>query len=146
MKHEPRDEDYRRLLAFRVELRDFLRWSEDTAKSAGLTGALHQLLLVVRGEREPTIAQAAARLHIRHHSAVELVARAQEAGLVRRVSDEGDHRLVRLALTAEGDVRLQALTIEHLPRIAGLAARLEAVLGAGFAAPPVRRSRSRRHP
>ena len=43
------DEDYQRLLAFRSELRDFLRWSEQTAHDAGLTPSLHQLLLVMRG-------------------------------------------------------------------------------------------------
>ena len=43
------DEDYQRLLAFRSELREFLRWSEQAADEAGLTPALHQLLLVVRG-------------------------------------------------------------------------------------------------
>ena len=32
-----RDEDYQRLLAFRTELRDFLRWSEQAAHDAGLT-------------------------------------------------------------------------------------------------------------
>ena len=43
------DEDYQRLLAFRSELRDFLRWSEQAAQDAGLTPSLHQLLLVMRG-------------------------------------------------------------------------------------------------
>ncbi len=63
------DEDYRRLLAFRSELRDFLRWSEQTAQNAGLTPSLHQLLLVLRGHPAapgPTIGQAAEELSVRH--------------------------------------------------------------------------------
>ncbi len=43
------DQDYRRLLGFRSELRGFMRWSEEAARDAGLTPSLHQLLLVIRG-------------------------------------------------------------------------------------------------
>ena len=125
------DQDYRRLLAFRSELRDFLRWSEQAAHDAGLTPSLHQLLLVVRGHpsrRGPTIGQAAEELHIRHHSAVELAQRAEAAGLLQRVRDEHDHRRVYLEPSARGRERLELLTSEHLPRIQALAAALELVV------------------
>jgi DNA-binding MarR family transcriptional regulator len=125
------DEDYRRLLAFRSELRDFLRWSEQTAQSAGLTPSLHQLLLVVRGHPAasgPTIGQAAEELHIRHHSAVELAQRAESAGLIRRDRDTGDHRRVHLELSDMGLEQLESLTREHLPRIRALAQALEQVV------------------
>jgi DNA-binding MarR family transcriptional regulator len=123
-----RDEDYRRLLAFRVELRDFLRWSEQSAHAAGLTPSLHQLLLVVRGHSEteaPTIGDAAEMLHMRHHSMVELAQRAEVAGLVLRVRDSSDHRRMRLLLTAAGHAQLDALTRAHLPRIEALARALD---------------------
>jgi DNA-binding MarR family transcriptional regulator len=83
----------------------FLRWSEDRARDAGLTPALHQLLLVVRGHPDPagpTIADVADALHMRHHSAVELAQRAQTAGLLDRERDSADHRRVHLTLTAHG--------------------------------------------
>ncbi|HSP36524.1 MAG TPA: hypothetical protein VLR26_02095 [Frankiaceae bacterium] len=49
---EPRhDAVYTQLLRFRRELRTFLRWSEQTAGSSGLTPAVHQLMLAVRGNR-----------------------------------------------------------------------------------------------
>ncbi len=127
-----RDEDYRRLLAFRLELRDFLRWSEESAHLAGLTPALHQLLLVVRGHppaEAPTIGEAAQMLHMRHHSMVELAQRAEAAGLVRRVRDSLDHRRMRLLLTEAGRTRLEALTREHLPRVETLAGALDGVVG-----------------
>ncbi len=38
-------DDYENLLAFRVGLRRFLRWSETQARGVGLTPAQHQLLL-----------------------------------------------------------------------------------------------------
>jgi DNA-binding MarR family transcriptional regulator len=119
-----RAEDYQRLLAFRSELRDFLRWSEQTAHHAGMTPALHQLLLVIRGNpdaRGPTISDAAKELHIRHHSAVELTLRAEDAGLLTRVRDTVDHRRLHLTLTDNGSARLESLTRQHLPRINALA-------------------------
>lgn len=126
-----RDADYRRLLEFRVELRDFLRWSEQSAHAAGLTPSLHQLLLVVRGHCEaegPTIGEAAEMLHIRHHSMVELAQRAEAAGLVRRVRDSRDHRRMRLLSSQEGRAQLDALTRAHLPRIEALAGALDGVI------------------
>lgn len=125
------DSDYQRLLAFRTELRDFLRWSEQAAHHAGLTPSLHQLLLVVRGHPSaagPTIGDAAELLHIRHHSVVELAQRAETTGLLERVRDERDHRRLHLRLTNHGHVQLESLTREHLTRIAMLAGVLDSVV------------------
>ncbi|HEY1688236.1 MAG TPA: helix-turn-helix domain-containing protein [Solirubrobacteraceae bacterium] len=124
------DADYRRLLAFRTELHGFLHWSEQAAGRAGLTPALHQLLLAVKGhpgDEAPSVADVATALHMRHHSAVELAQRAEAAGLLTRERDAVDHRRMRLALTALGETQLEALTREHLPRIRALASALEAV-------------------
>jgi DNA-binding MarR family transcriptional regulator len=128
------DEDYRRLLAFRSELRDFLRWSEQTAHDAGLTPSLHQLLLVLRGHPNspgPTIGQAAEELHIRHHSVVELAQRAQTAGLICRDRDPVDHRRIHLQLTQYGQQQLETMTRKHLARIQTLADTLAHVLHRG---------------
>ncbi|HEY5194945.1 MAG TPA: MarR family winged helix-turn-helix transcriptional regulator [Solirubrobacteraceae bacterium] len=125
------DEDYQRLLTFRKELREFLRWSERSAHNAGLTPSLHQLLLVVRGHPTipgPTIGQAAQALDIRHHSAVELAQRAEGTGLICRERDPLDHRRIHLELTDHGRQQLEALTRAHLPRIKVLAAILDHVL------------------
>lgn len=125
------DEDYQRLLAFRSELREFLRWSEQSAHNAGLTPSLHQLLLVIRGHPTtpgPTIGQAAQALHIRHHSAVELAQRAESTGLICRERDPLDHRRMHLELTDRGRQQLESLTRTHLPRIEALAGVLDHVL------------------
>jgi DNA-binding MarR family transcriptional regulator len=125
--------DYERLLAFRSELRAFLRWSEQAAHDAGLTPSLHQLLLVVRGHtavRGPTVRQAAEELHMRHHSAVELAQRAETLGLLRRERDAEDHRRLHLQLTHRGRRHLETLTREHLPQIEALARTLEQLVSA----------------
>jgi len=60
-------------------------------------------------------------LLLRHHSAVGLVDRAEEAGLVGRTRDEKDHRNVRLQLTAKGTKKLEALSEQHLEELRRLA-------------------------
>jgi DNA-binding MarR family transcriptional regulator len=107
------DADYRRLLGFRTSLRRFLRWSEERAAEAGLSAVQHQLLLAVRGHAgpvAPTIGEIADQLLIKHHSAVELVNRAEDARLIRRIQDRADRRVVRVELTADGARRLARLT------------------------------------
>ncbi len=119
-----RDSDYRDLLAFRTGLRRFLHWSEEQAAAAGLTAQQHQLLLAIRGHpasAAPTIGDVADHLVLRHHSAVELVDRAKHAGLVRRVTDTEDRRVVRLVLTAKGRRLLDRLSGAHLDELARLA-------------------------
>jgi DNA-binding MarR family transcriptional regulator len=119
--------DYRRLLEFRDGLRRFLRWSESQAIAVGLTPAQHQLLLAIKGHpgsQRPTIGEVADHLRLRHHSAVELVNRAETAGLVTRWSDADDQRVVRLSLTNAGSRRLEALSALHLEELRRLTPRL----------------------
>ena len=122
------DDDYQRLLRFRTGLRRFERWSEQQAEAAGLTSAQHQLLLAVRGHpdrRGPTIGEIAEYLMLRHHSAVELIDRAEAAGLVRRTSDATDRRVVRLLPTPHGKTVLRRLTRAHLAELARVAPAFE---------------------
>lgn len=121
---------YERLLRFRTGLRRFLHWSAEQAALAGLTPAQHQLLLAVRGHPEPqgpTIRDVAGYLLLRHHSAVELVDRAQAAGLVERRTDPADGRAVRLGLTALGKERLDKLAAAHLKELVRLEPELHAL-------------------
>jgi DNA-binding MarR family transcriptional regulator len=121
------DADYRRLLEFRDGLRRLLRWSEREAAAVGLTSAQHQLLLAIRGHVGggcPSIGEVAEHLLLRHHSAVELVDRAEAAGLVTRIADAQDQRVVRLTLTRRGRTRLEQLSASHLEELRRLAPRL----------------------
>lgn len=117
------DRDYQHLLEFRTGLRRFLRWSEEQARTAGLTPAQHQLLLAVRGHPGPdaaTINDVAEALLLRHHSATELVDRTVAGGWLRRVRDPDDHRVVRLELTVGGRRTLARLSALHLEELAQL--------------------------
>ncbi len=140
------DDDYVRLLEFRTAMRKFLKFSEAQSTSQGLTPTQHQLLLAIRGHKEdegPTIREVAECLLIRHHSAVELINRAEEAGLVRRRSDRQDQRVVRLALTKAGATKLARITRANLAEIGRLTPEFQdvwkAIARLGVA--PARRSR-----
>lgn len=125
--------DFENLLALRTGLRRFLRWSEHQAQAAGLTGAQHQLLLAIRGHPGPggpTIGDVAEYLVLRHHSAVGLIDRAVEAGLVKRNPDPTNNSAVRIALTSAGIDKLDALSELHLEEIAHLAPTMQALWGA----------------
>jgi uncharacterized protein YeaO (DUF488 family)/DNA-binding MarR family transcriptional regulator len=122
-------EDYARLLTLRNGLRRFLRWSEQQAEAAGLTPNQHQLLLAIRGHDDPggpTVGEVADYLLLRHHSTVELIDRADTAGLVTRQRDPDDHRVVRLSLTSDGANRLETLSALHLEELDRLSLQLPA--------------------
>jgi DNA-binding MarR family transcriptional regulator len=107
--------DYEVLARFRYGLRVFQRFSEDAARGAGITPAQHQLLLAVRGYPggRPTISELAEWLQLRHNSTVELIDRAEEAGLLTRHTDGDDRRRQRLELTRRGSELLGRLSAAH---------------------------------
>ncbi|MGH2927841.1 MAG: MarR family winged helix-turn-helix transcriptional regulator [Solirubrobacteraceae bacterium] len=124
------DDDYERLAQLRHGLHSFLHWSAEQAKRAGLTATQHQLLLAVRASREergPTVSDVAAVLLIRHHSAVELVDRAQDAGLITRKRDPDQQSMVRLRVTDRGAAKLRSLSESHLRELAQLAPTMRAL-------------------
>jgi DNA-binding MarR family transcriptional regulator len=124
----PDDAQYAALLGFRDGLRQFLRWSEDQARAVGMTPTQHQLLLVVRGHEGPCrVTDVADHLLLRHHSAVELVDRAEHAGLVARRTDERDQRVVLVELTRAGARQLDRLSAAHLEELSRIGPRVAAL-------------------
>lgn len=127
------DAEYERLLNVRTALRQFERWSAEQAAAHGVTASQHQLLLAVRGHPEPqgpTISQVADYLLIRHHSTVELANRTEQAGLIVRVRDDTDHRIVRLQLAPPGSRILEALSSSHLEELGSLTPLFESLIEA----------------
>jgi DNA-binding MarR family transcriptional regulator len=123
--------DYQSLLEFRTALRRFHHWSEQAAKGVGLTHAQHQLMLAVKGhpgDEAPTIGDVADYLLLKHHSAVELVNRAQAGGLVERQRDPNDGRIVRLRLTRKGESCIEQLATLHVAELHQLAPLLQHVI------------------
>lgn len=120
-------EDYETLADFRHALRCFIRFSENAAKSAGLTLQQHQALLFIigyPGREQVTISELAERLQVRHHSAVGLVDRLEEQGLVQRSQNQDDRRQVLIHLTDKGMSVLRGLAETHRQELGSLGPEL----------------------
>ncbi|SPE33646.1 Transcriptional regulator, MarR family [Candidatus Sulfopaludibacter sp. SbA3] len=107
--------DYQALGQFRYQIRRFLHFSEGAARSEGLEPQQHQMMLAIRAWNEadpPTIGALAEHLLLKHHSAVGLVDRLAEHGLVERVRGAEDRRQVRVRLLPQG--------LDKLRRLAGI--------------------------
>lgn len=104
------------LAEFRFRMRKFLSFSESRSEIAGITAQQYQLMQVVAsgGSSEHSISSLAERLLLRHNSAVELVDRAEKAGLVVRVGDVQDQRKSLVRLTEAGQALLLRLVDEHM--------------------------------
>lgn len=92
----------------------------------------HQAMLVVKA-LEPEAARIgtiADRLQLRHHSAVGLVDRLEEAGLVKRVRLASDRRSAQVRLTKKGDGVLRELSIHHREELKSAIPALIESLGA----------------
>jgi DNA-binding MarR family transcriptional regulator len=110
------DKEFRLLAAFRDSFRKFLFFSEQTSRAHGLTAQQYQALLAIKGHddvRPFTVKVLAQFLMIKHNSAVELVDRVAELGLVERKHTEPDRRRVVLELTTHGRQVLRRLASMH---------------------------------
>jgi DNA-binding MarR family transcriptional regulator len=129
--HDLTREQYRELAEFRRQIRQFLHFSETTAKEHGIEPQQHQLLLAVHGLPEdvkPTIREIASRLFIQHHSAVELVNRLERNGAIARHSGTDDKRQVLIRLTPAGRAALRKLALTHRDELERTGPELAATL------------------
>jgi DNA-binding MarR family transcriptional regulator len=156
-KSSPRAIDYQALADFRYEIRSFLNFSERQAHTAGVEPQQHQALLAIKGlpaHRVATIGVLAERLHIRHHTAVELANRLEVKGLIRRARSVADRREVVLTLSRRGEALLERLTEPHHAELQSARPKLLAALAAAInpraavdrvakSAPPRKRNQKR---
>ena len=122
---------YERLAAWRLALREFLRFSEEAAASVGLTMQHYQAMLTLRAradEDEVSIGDLAQDLLIKHNSAVGLVDRLVERKLVAREASSGDRRKVHVRLTARGRQLLSKLAGMHRRELQRMRPVLEKLL------------------
>jgi DNA-binding MarR family transcriptional regulator len=102
---------YRAAAEFRVELRRFLRRSEEVARRAEITPNQYLLLLQIAGSDDgtSTVTQLVQHLQLSQSAVTELVQRAEHAGLLQRSVSKTDGRVIHLSLTELGAQRLEAV-------------------------------------
>jgi DNA-binding MarR family transcriptional regulator len=123
--------DYQALAGVRRGMRQFLEFSAQAARAAGLTPAQHQALLAIKGMTGPvTVGTLAAWLGIRHHSAVGLVNRLAAQKLVIRSPDPDDGRRICLKLTPRAEAKLAVLSQTHRAELVRFTAALAPLLAA----------------
>ncbi len=123
--------DYRSLAEFRYRIRLFLAESEETARAAGLEPEQFQLLLAVRGMPQgnaATIQHLAARLLVKHNTAVERIDRLARMDLLRRSHSRADQRVVFVELTARGNRMVEKLSRRRMRELRRGGAELIAAL------------------
>jgi DNA-binding MarR family transcriptional regulator len=124
--------EYQALGEFRHQIRRFLHFSEQAAKAEGLEPQQHQMMLAIRASGKPfapTVGALAEHLLIRHHSAVGLIDRLVERGVVERVKSKEDGRKVQVRLTPEGEAMLRRLSRAHREELRRTGPALVAALG-----------------
>ena len=124
--------DYETLAEFRYALRHYLQSSENAIKTVGITPQQHQAMLFIigyPGREQVTIGELAERLQIRHHSAVGLVNRMEEQGLIVRRQKREDRRQVLIGLTSKAIEVLESLASLHREELRQLGPQLCAMLG-----------------
>jgi DNA-binding MarR family transcriptional regulator len=109
------DEDFRALAEIRYALRRFTHFSEDAARSAGLTAQQHQALLAIRAAPGAvlSIGELAELLLVQPHTTSELADRLVVLGLVDRQPDDKDRRVIKLGLTHAAEAALLSLSVAH---------------------------------
>jgi DNA-binding MarR family transcriptional regulator len=139
-------EEYRSLAEFRYEIRRFLHFSEERAREQDLEPQQHQLLLAIKALPDgvtATVGELAARLQLKHHSAVELADRLEKHGYVARGRGGEDRRQVILHLTASGRRVLRRLSVAHHEELETAGPALSKALQAIAAQHNIRRRRQR---
>jgi DNA-binding MarR family transcriptional regulator len=113
-------DDFHAVGAFRLALRRFLAFSEAGAQGAGITSQQHQALLAVKCHRGPeamSIGELATCLLVKNHTAVELVARLVDSGLLKREPSPADRRRILLRITSRGERLLTRITRANLEQL-----------------------------
>ena len=116
MKSDLSRNGFQQLAEFRYRIRQFLHFSEESARANGIEPQQHQLLLAIKGlppETRPTVTVLSSRLCLRHHSTVELIDRLVERGAVVRRHSHQDRREVLVDLTPHGEQLLSQLSVLH---------------------------------
>jgi len=123
----------RDLAEFRFRLRIFLSFSESSAERHGIQAQQYQLMQVIASlpsDQQASISFLAERMVLRHNSTVELVDRAEKAGLVARQSDPRDLRRSLVKLTPEGEHIMRIMVTEHVAELKRLGPEIMSALEA----------------
>ncbi|HEY6127963.1 MAG TPA: MarR family transcriptional regulator [Candidatus Acidoferrum sp.] len=109
--------EFQALAELRYRLRRFLKEGDAAARVSGLEPQQYLMLLAIRGlapEDPAKIQTLADRLALKHHSAVELLDRLEQRGLVKRTRNRQDRRQVLVSLLSKGERVLEKVAQQRI--------------------------------
>ena len=138
--------EFQALAELRYKIRFFLKEGDAAARLAGLEPQQYLMLLAIRGlspETPPKIQTLAERLSLKHHSAVELVDRLEQRGLVRRTRSKEDRRQVLVSLLPRGEKLLERVVQQRIGELRASGRELVKAIDALLRDERARNSRTR---
>jgi len=138
--------EFRALAELRYKIRSFLKEGDAAARLAGLEPQQYLMLLAIRGlspDTPPKIQTFAERLSLKHHSAVELVDRLEQRGLVRRTRSKEDRRQVLVSLLPRGEKLLERVVQQRIGELRASGRELVKAIDALLRDERARNSRTR---
>ncbi len=146
MSRKIRTAEYQALAELRYKIRSFLKEGDAAARVAGLEPQQYLMLLAIRGlspDLPPKIQTLAERLSLKHHSAVELVDRLEQRGLVRRARSKEDRRQVLVSLLPRGEKLLERVVQQRIGELRASGRELVKAIDALLQDERARNSRTR---
>ena len=138
--------EFQALAELRYKIRSFLKEGDAAARLAGLEPQQYLMLLAIRGlwpDTPPKIQTLAERLSLKHHSAVELVDRLEQRGLVRRTRSKEDRRQVLVSLLPRGEKLLERVVQQRIGELRASGRELVKAIDALLRDERARNSRTR---
>ena len=114
---------YVALSDFRFQLAQFLRFSEQVSRAAGVPPTQYLLLLHIRGFAGPvgaSVGELATRLQSSPHGTAALIERCVAARLVRKHRGQPDRRRVQVSLTPRGQRLVAHIASRHRRQLQSL--------------------------
>src|ERR1051326_2819166 len=109
--------EFQALAELRYRLRRFLKEGDAAARVSGLEPPQDLMLLGIRrlAPEDPAKIQTLAdRLALKHHSAVELLDRLEQAGMVKRTRNREGRRQVLVSLLSKGERVLEKVAQQRI--------------------------------
>lgn len=105
--------EYQARAEFRFLIRKFLAFAEKAAREVQLTARQHEALIAIVSRSFTSISDLAECLVIKHHSAVGLADRLENAGLIVREQNAENYREVGVVATPKALKLLKELAPSH---------------------------------
>ncbi|HVZ67660.1 MAG TPA: MarR family winged helix-turn-helix transcriptional regulator [Patescibacteria group bacterium] len=110
--------DFEQLFASMLQLSKLIsQYTQETREERIATVLQFSALNLVKDQHETAISDISKSLQLSKSSATQLIERLVKLGLVKRISDPEDRRIIRLEITKNGDAELHKLRLKLINKM-----------------------------